>query len=77
MAGSRVRVTGCSVHRETGGYYAITSWYLLEDGGRMQEVLYQALTWTEACDVVMAELDGHRPGWPVGDGWSQPPLFED
>lgn len=36
---------------------------------------YHSLTYLEALQVIEAHCDGNRPGWAVGDGWSQPPLF--
>jgi hypothetical protein len=45
--------------------------------GRIHEDVYSLLSWTEAVDVIIAELDAHRPGWELGQGWRQPTLYED
>ena len=55
------------------GYYFVTTWYHLE-AGRMQDVRYEELTWSEAQDCVQFFLVDHRPGWQMGDGWAQPAI---
>lgn len=73
MAENEVAYAGCSVTSETAGYAVTVYWRLGQ--GRLQEAHYEALKWTEVVDVILAELDNHRPGWAIGDGWMQPAMF--
>jgi hypothetical protein len=64
-----------SVTVSSGGYYTVTTWYHMANGGRMQDTEHVGLSWPEVHDVVDATLDDFRPGWAIGAGWRQPPLF--
>lgn len=57
------------------GYLSLKTWTRLsgQQGSFSEE--YDRLTYLEALEVIVAHADTNRPGWEVGDGWSQPPLF--
>ena len=74
LALNEVSQVGASISIQSDGWYAVTIWHRLKGGGRHHECLYADLSWTEAIDVVLAEVHGRRPGWQLGEGWSQPPL---
>lgn len=74
MPENRVQTAGAMITTANGQYHTVRVWHKLEGHGRIQETEYSELTWTEAVDVILAELHGRRPGWALGDGWSQPPL---
>jgi hypothetical protein len=73
MAKNKVTTCGAHVRMDPDGTYRVVVFWRLESG-RMQEAEYSGLSWTEAVDVFLAELDCHRPGWELGEGWHQPPL---
>jgi len=70
-----VEVAGAVVRRSDEGVYAVLAWWRNQGGGRMHETVYERLSWTEACDVVLSELDAHRPGLPAGQAWQQLELW--
>lgn len=74
MIANQVNQAGAVVSIQSDNWYTVTMWHRLSGGGRMHETIYADLSWAEAVDVILAELHGRRPGWALGDGWSQPPL---
>ena len=76
MSSNIVGIAGCNVAQEADGTYRVRVFYTLS-GGRMQEEETIGLTWTEATDCIITQLDNVRPGWAVGDGWRQPDLWEE
>lgn len=56
------------------GSYTVTHWVRLVGAMAASSTSYEMLSWEETVDVVAACLLNGRPGWAVGDGWSQPPL---
>lgn len=73
MTNNVIRASGVAVEGGHNGIYSVRFWWRL-DQGRHQEEHYTGLSWTESVDAIIAELDGHRPGWAIGDGWRQPDL---
>lgn len=71
---NEVTQCGAVVSIQTDNWYTLTMWHRLKGGGRIHETVYSDLSWSELLDVLLAELHGRRPGWALGDGWSQPPL---
>jgi hypothetical protein len=76
VAKNRVTASGGHVKQQSDGRYALQFWYRLE-GGRFHEEIVIDLSWTEAGDCLLTQLDACRPGWEVGDGWRQPSLEDD
>lgn len=70
-----VAAVGVGVTLQADGWYAVKVWHRLQGGGRMHTTDYADLSWSEALDVMLAELHARRPGWALGGGWQQPPLF--
>ena len=73
MARNIVAAAGAHVEMGTDGRYKVTTWCRLEHGRHIED-WYDGLSWVEAIDVVIAEMDATRPGWQLGDGWRQPTL---
>lgn len=74
MVQNKVTSCGAVLSVQADGWYAVGIWHRLEGGGRHHETHYSDLSWAEAVDTILAELHGRRPGWALGEGWSQPPL---
>jgi len=78
MTENRVIAVGfvVSPSEESRSALRVEFWFRMAGSGSTERTTYDPLSWAEALDVVSAELETHRPGWAVGDGWAQPPLFE-
>lgn len=70
-----VAACGAVIGSADDGLYELSIWWRRNGHQRMEHSQYERLTWGELCDVLSSELDGVRPGWEVGGGWSQPPLY--
>jgi hypothetical protein len=73
MAKNTVTLAGSHTAMQTDGRYSVCFFWRLEDG-RMQDQWYTDLSWPEALSALVEEMDCHRPGWALGDGWHQPAL---
>lgn len=70
-----IEMTGVVISMNEEGSYALDVWARVFGDPSATHTYYDRLSWNEAGDVIASELHSHRPGWLVGDGWSQPPLF--
>ena len=63
---------------EHPGTYNVRVWVRSSDSPDSHKTDYSGLSWTEAVDVMLAELDAARPGFQVIDGEPgyQPPLWD-
>lgn len=73
---SEVHATGVLVERDDDGWYTVKHWSRLKGSTHTEHVSYLSLSWGEALDCVFSCLVASRPGWVIGAGWSQPPLFD-
>lgn len=75
MAVNNVDACGVVFRLGEDGYYQVQAWVRLRGSMGAATTEYDGLTWPEAQDVAAEHVTAHRPGWAVGDGWRQPPLF--
>lgn len=64
--------------RDSSGYHLEVAVNVTGDVASHLREVYSNLVWTELVDVLLALLDGRRPGWEVDEGLlsQQPPLWE-
>ena len=76
MGTPRIEAVGFVIESDGGQYLTLRRWYRETGNTAPFSVLYDALTFAEAIDVLNAELHLCRVGWSAGDGWAQPPMFD-
>jgi hypothetical protein len=76
MNSTKVEACGATVSMMQGGWYCVDFWTRFEGRPRAEHVLFERMEWNEVQDTVDSMLASSRPGWAVGLGWSQPPLFD-
>ena len=77
MTANRVMATGIVVEEDPDikGHLHVEVWWRMAGSSATERSVYGGLTWAEAVDVINVELEHHRPGWAIGDGWRMEPLF--
>lgn len=77
MTEDRVMAVGFVVMLQVpeDGFLTVRCWTRLSGSMSSTTEDYTNLTYLEAMELVNVHADNNRPGWAVGDGWSQPPLM--
>lgn len=73
----RIERTIAALEWSYDGYFLRVACNVNGDHMPRYEATYTSLSWTEVIDVLLAELDGRRPGWEIDEGmlFQQPGLW--